>query len=267
MTTQLHFQLGEDTVTVPVSIVKASSSPHTGRELRELLTTGPFSPVDAALITNTFCTGTPVADTDGVEWVATLESESWSGDGNGAHSLVIRWNEHETVRAHTVDIPGLSLSPTTYEERADDEGHLIISFRAMLNTIDAGKLRELGSRRSEGYWPVVRHGVSNEAILMRLGMVLWQRHGDDQIEHLITLVAQEGDRTLGHVQLLGGEPRVSHLIQHSLSLTASLRTLLAELQSAGVLGSDAVNRIEQAAKDAADSSDYEYFEVRDLSEW
>ena len=197
MTTQIQLPLGGNTATLPATGVGSSRSPHSGRELRELVTEVTISSEAAANVKEAFCAGEPVTDTDGAQWMATLENESWSGLDDGPHRLTIRWREHETVQADAVEISDLVLIPTSYEERFDDD-RLVISLRAQLTPAETDRLRDLfatGGRtyKSQEYHPVVRRGVSDQTIPMRFGRMLWQQHASGT-EHEITLVAQEGDR-------------------------------------------------------------------------
>jgi hypothetical protein len=81
---------------------------------------------------------------------------------------------------------------------------------------------------------------------MRFGQCLWEAADDGGARHLVTLVAEEGDTHQSGVnegldQLF--DPWKQRLIEQSLRVRAGFDALLSELGQAGVLGVEAIGRI------------------------
>lgn len=264
----LQFEFESNPLRFPVMELEPSSSPFTGRQLRKATTRFTISSGDAETVRRFVAAG-PIADSEGTLWSGNLDMESYTNDG--PHSLTITWTETERVNADVVEFEGLMLRPTRYEERTNDDGSIVVAFQATLTADETDRLRSLVPARSTGarYWPVVRRGVADEPRSMRLGRVLWQQLDDGTIGHDITLVDEAYDTTdkPNAFLALGGEPMVSNLVHHLSSLIAQYETLLAELEAAGVLAPEALNRIRVSAESLGPDRQHAFFEVSDISKW
>jgi hypothetical protein len=184
--------------------------------------------------------------------------------------LAITWTQSEQLNAREVELDGLRLAPTRYEEQANDDGSITIAMQATLSADDTDRLRELvwEARPETRYRTVIRHGISEVPRSMRFGRVLWQQLGDGQVAHDITLVDEAYDRNgdQSAFAALSGEPQVGNLIQYVTSLTAQLDALLAELARSGALDEAAVQRVRESASEA-NKRQYDFFKVGDLSKW
>jgi hypothetical protein len=232
---------------VPAEQTGTATSPHTGRELR-LLRTELTCTADEAEVIHDLLDARPLDDEEGVSWEGRVPTESYSN--GGPHTLVITWVEQEGApSADSVEFEGLTLRPTRYEEH-DWDGTIAITLEATHMADEAELLRGLEAARhdeSGRYWPVIRHGVSEEPRRMRLGRVLWQQNGD-QIDHQITLVDEAYDARDNASSWVGmhGEPELGHVIDLASSLTGQLDALLRELEAAGTLEAEALERIREA---------------------
>jgi hypothetical protein len=268
--TGLQFDFNGRPLAFSTEEVEAGPSPFTGRELRKLKTEVTVSPQDAALVKE-FLATSPVADSEDSLWSGNLDVESFTNDG--PHNLTITWSESEHLHAGTIEFEGLTLAPiaTHYEERLNEDGSIVVAFQATLTQEETDRLSSLvPAKRSEvRYWPVIRRGVSDEPRSMRLGRVLWQPLDDGKIGHDITLVDEAFDSSDTPNAFLGlaGEPQVGNLIHQVSALLVQFETLLAELEAAGAVAEEAIERVRASAGTLGAVRRHIFFEVSDLSKW
>ena len=264
----LEFTFNDQPIRLPVGEVETKPSPFTGRRLRTLSTQVTLSPPDSELV-KAFVATAPVTAGDGSVWTANIDMESYTN--HGPHSLTITWKETEQLMAETVEFGGLALTPTRYEERENEDGTICVAFQARLTQGETDTLRALAlpSANDRPYFMVVRRGVSDDPRSMRLGRVLWQQFDDGTIGNHITLVDEAFDASddSNAVFALAGEPQVGNLVRQVSSLLVQFETLIAELESAGVVAPGTVQRIRAAAETLAPDRRHIFFEVADLSKW
>jgi hypothetical protein len=263
----LVFRAGDEPFPIPARVEEVIESPHTGKTLRRL-STEITVPAARARAIATLLEAQPLVDEDGNEWSGRIESESY-GEVQGLHHLKIGWEEQERVQANAIEFEGLSLKPSRYEERADDDG-VAISLRARLTPAETEKVRDLQQRPStedELYFPVVRRGVSDEPRRMRFGRVLWQALEDGNADYDITLVDESLDKEPRSGFGAIGEPHTGHLLNAVEQLLGERDALLDALKSAGVLDDAAVERVHQAGAHAVGKRRYRFYQVDDLSGW
>lgn len=262
----LEFTFNDQPLRFAVGEVEAKLSPFTGRELRTLSTQVAVAPPTADLV-KAFLATAPVTAADGSSWSGKIDMESYT-DG-GPHSLTITWKETEQLMADTVEFEGLTLTPTRYEERENEDGTICVTFQAILTQEETRTLRSLVSTdASERYFMVLRRGVSDDPRSMRLGRVLWQQLDDGAVANDITLVDEAFDASGDNTMLvLGGEPQMSNLVRQVSSLIVQFESMIAELESAGVVAPEAIERIRASAETLAPSRRHIFFEVADLSKW
>jgi len=263
----LEFTFNDQPIRFRVGEVETKPSPFTGRELRTLSTQVTISPTDADLV-KAFLATAPVTAADGSSWTGKIDMESYTDDG--PHSLTISWKETEQLMADAVEFEGLTLTPTRYEERENEDGTICVAFQARLTQEDTGTLRSLVSPgHPDRYFMVVRRGVSDDRRSMRLGRILWQQLDDGAIGNDVTLVDEAFDASDHNnaVLALAGEPAVSNLVRQVSSLLVQFETLIAELESAGVVAPEVIERIRASAETLTPSRRHVFFEVADLSKW
>jgi hypothetical protein len=266
----LQFDFKGSPLSFPVVETGRSPSPFTGGELRRLKTEVTVSPQESELV-KAFLATKPFTDTEGDLWSANLDVESYTDDG--PRHLTIAWTESERLQADTVEFEGLTLTPTAghYEERMNDDGTIVVAFQATLTADETDRLRSLvPSKKSEvRYWPVIRRGISDTPRNMRPGRVLWQQLDDGMIGQDITLVDEAFDSSDEHNAFLGlaGEPQVGNLIHQVSDLLVQFETLLAEMEAAGTLAPEAIERVRASADTLSATRRHIFFEVADLSKW
>lgn len=78
---------------------------------------------------------------------------------------------------------GLKLQPLRYLEEVDSDGQITIRLRIDLNATYTerfeGVLWEQTSDDNDGYFDLVRHGISEPALRVRFGRCYWQRWRTD----------------------------------------------------------------------------------------
>jgi hypothetical protein len=268
--TLLQFDFKGAPLSFPVVETGRTPSPFTGGELRRLKTEVTVSPQESELVKE-FLATKPFTDSEGDRWSGNLDVESYTDDG--PRHLTIAWTETEHLQADSVEFEGLTLTPTEghYEERQNDDGSIVVAFQATLTADETDRLRALvPSKKSEvRYWPVVRRGISDNPRNMRLGRVLWQQFDDGMTGQDITLVDEAYDSSDESNAFLGlaGEPMVGNLVQQVSGLLVRFETLLAELEAAGTVAPEAVERVRASADTLGAIRRHIFFEVSDLSKW
>ena len=264
----LHFQSGGEMNDLKVELTGTEVSPHTGRPLRYAESIIQVAE-DRAGDFRDALEGSPATDDSGHVWTGRISSESYSSEG-GPYQMTIEWSEHEDVQAERVRFAGLELTPSSYEERIDDDDLLVLEFQATLSPEETNRLRELQTGTAdepERYWPVVRVGVSEEERRMRLGRVLWSRRDDGNIEHKIVLVADEQAEPGISPWAKIGQPQLGHTMGGLADMAGQFDALLETLERGGVLDAEAIQTIREAGRDARRTRVHTFYEVADVSEW
>jgi hypothetical protein len=270
VTALLQFDFRGSPLTFPVVETGHTPSPYSGGELRRLKTEMTVSSQESELVKQFLATKS-FTDSEGSIWTGNLDIESYSNDG--PRHLTISWTESERLKADSIEFEGLTLTPSAshYEERMNDDGYIVIAFQATLGADETDLLRSLvPSKKSETrYWPVTRRGISDEPRNMRLGRVLWQKLGDGNIAHDITLVdeAHDSSETSNAFMALAGEPQVGNLVSRVSDLLVQFETLLAELETAGTIAPEIVGSVRASADTLGATRRHIFFEVADLSKW
>ncbi len=261
----LRFPHDGRTMELPAEEVGTRTSLHTGRELRHLRSEITVSEPDAVELRRLL--EEPRADEDGLEWEGEVRTESFSE--GGPRTLLIEWNERERLWAESLEFQGLELRPTEYDE-VEQDGVVAVTFRATLSQEETRTLWALRESRRDPalrYYPVIRHGVTDEPRQMRLGRILWERDGDSY-KHLISLVdesvdSQDPDAWLG----MRAEPELGHLMAGLADLTGQFGALLDALQGGGVVDGAGVERIREQGLEARQAREFTFYQVDDLSSW
>jgi hypothetical protein len=183
-------------------------------------------------------------------WLVEQNSYSHSGGAEYTHTAVLR--ELENLTASAVELPGIRLVPEKYAEEDSGQGPYNIRFMTTVEGPDEDLLEQFFSEhRQVSYFPVVRVGVRDQPVSMRLGRCLWQSLPGGR-RHLITLVSEEGDSSEVQHALRGvltlNQPAVRRLEDAAVGVDSQLRALLTELVNAGTLDPAAVDRVIRAGE-------------------
>jgi hypothetical protein len=246
-------------------------SPHTGLPIRRLRVRFRAPASDSKAIADALGQARslerPLSSADGSRWVVTSSSYSYA-DGDRAHWHVAELREVEDLRAERLEMLGLTLVPTRYKEEAEEEqGIIVIAQVEPDSEVDEALEGEIMSQRKENmYFDVLRVGVSDAPMRMRFGRCLWQRTEQGRA-HLLRLVSEAGDseeRRHGGVFALMHQPELSVTIRKAAVAHGTAEALIEELVGAGVLSSEAVERIRARAEEARENRDRALDEARDL---
>ena len=203
----------------------------------------------------------PILDEDGGQWVIGSWSYSYN-DAGSARRYTVELDELERIEPTHLAFDGMRFSVKRYEEfpgSGDDESRLLLA-EVEANAEQTGKLRRL--LQSKDYFDLVRVGVSDNPMRVRMGQPVWQRVGDEgeMRRFQLALVTEEGDDPSDR----GSDPSPWNLQRIALQERARLRSLLDELESISVLSNEARERVDAAATTWKDDR-LELREVDDVS--
>ena len=176
------------------------------------------------------------------------------------HSLELE--EMEELKVSSLALGGLSLQPYSYEEKFDGDA-LIIKARVLLSEKQYAELKEL--MKGERYFPVIRHGISDEPREMRFGTMRWSKH-EDSIKHELLLVERSYDEAKERFSGLF-EPemsRMQHMIADHVEILEELFTTLInkgllEVEEASDIRARAAQRIWERKKELYRVDDIDKF--------
>ena len=104
-------------------------------------------------------------------------------------------------------------------------------------------LEQRAADEAEHYFSVQMVGITTGPLKMRFGRCLWKRLDERTVRHRIWLVGEGGDdEAFGLFDSLN-QPELSRTMEQCLILKARMDALVSELQRAGALGAEAVERI------------------------
>ncbi len=255
------------TVDVPAEELGPEASPHTGRLLRRVQVTFSVAAEESdevgKALTKAHTTEGALRGEDGFRWLVTGSSHSYS-DGDRVHRHSVELREDEEIKAERLELLGLELAPTKYQEEVGNGGILIVARVDPDAATDEALERALTDERDELYFDVLRVGVSEKMLRMRFGRCLWQKT-DGGRAHLLRLVSQQGDDEETQRGLMLFQPELGHLERKVAAAEEAIEAILAELQSAGVLSESAAPAIRARVDEAWEKRKREFDETRDLN--
>jgi hypothetical protein len=266
----IRLQLLDDEVELPYSELEGSISPYSERPLRKI---GLEFDVPAARSTELSGVLRKARDpdgafaVDGVYWAVASNSHSYT-QGAAVHKFRMELEEIEIPKAERVEMLGIALTPTRYQERELDGGVLLISILAEVDTKDDEVLEAAIAdlRPEKEYFEAKRIGVSDEVLRVRFGRCLWQQ-GEDQRLHLLRLVADEENRVGGGAFGRQHEPELARAQEKIVALEEGLNSLVDLLVEAGSLGKEAAAKLEDATADAWSLRCRDFDEAIDIEEF
>ncbi len=189
-----------------------------------------------------------ISDVEGGHWQVTRHSYSYT-DGRPVttYKHEVELSEHEDLTLERVMLEGLEVTPDRWSLQSDgDQGKL--TFLASLGPEDHKMLERMleKHRTAEGpevYFPVSWTGIRDTPVRMRFGECLWQSLAGGRARHLVVLVSEHGDTVGKLVGLQLFQPELTRMMQHTVITRMKLDALITELHQAGVLPSEAVDRL------------------------
>ena len=188
-----------------------------------------------------------IPDGQGSRWAVTSHSFSYQGSqAVTAYRHEVGLAEHEDLRLERVEFEGLDVIPDRWKLDCDDH-RAWLAFLVNLDPAQHELLEHLLDQRSaddaEHYFPVQMVGITSSPSRMRFGRCLWKRLDERTVRHRIWLVGEGGDdEETGLFDSLN-QPELARSIEQSLILKARMDALIGELQHAGALDAEAVERI------------------------
>lgn len=192
---------------------------------------------------------TPIQDAEGGRWVA--ENFTSYNRNGGPYSFDVSFRQGEDVQVERLEFAGISLTPEKVKVRDRDGDGIVVEamvtvtaaeHETISNARDATEEAALGTEGA--YLPVRVVGVRDEPVRMRFGRCPWQRTDDGGARYVLVMVSEVGD---GSPAVGFSQPRIEALTRNSLVHSAKIDALIAELERAGILSADGVQRIARAA--------------------
>jgi hypothetical protein len=254
------------------------TSRHTGRPLRQVeldFRCGDALVSDLTKQLEAAREDAPLEDEGGTLWI--VKNHSRSNVNGGAWRVSVTLAEVEALEAERLEFAGLSLPPSFYNERASTSDDVLVitaelapgpDEEALLEQlITEDKLAQSGDEVT--YFPLRRVGISDEPISVRFGRCLWQATANGARRHLVVFVSQQGDtaETRRRVGLFANEPRSSNAARIAMQGREVAQAILDELDLAGVLSPEALERVRARGAEAWDRRFRDLAEVDDLTDF
>lgn len=207
---------------------------------------------------------TPMVDDEGTQWAVGDWSYSYRESEPPSTEFTVELSEVERLNATRLRFAGLDVPVEHYREidaREEDGMRLLIAEFVADHEVTE-QIRQLAD--SDGYFDLVRVGITDEPLSVRFGRYLWawvDGEGSNLRRFHAPFVTERGDEEGD-----GGEdPRAWHTSRMAVMERARTAALLDELVAAGVIDSDARARINQAGEDAWPRDRFDLREVEDVT--
>lgn len=193
--------------------------------------------------------------------------------GNFQHSYIgrgpeteyhhhIELEEMEELKVESLVLDELQFFPYSYHEEFSGDD-LIIEAKVLLSESQYTMLKEL--MKKKGYFPVVRHGISDETREMRFGVSLWSRH-DDGIKHTLHLVEKSYDED-GELRRGIFQPEMSIMQDFIACHDEIIQEMLTSLIRKGILESEEADALRKRASERVCDKKRDFYSVEDIDEW
>lgn len=265
----MELRTGDFRISIRIAEETTETSPHTGKELRRIRAECAIShqqkeQLRAALKKDVNVT---LCDHEGRE-LGTYSAKLGSFVHRQAASLgqgTIELSEVEILHPSSLVIGDLEVEPVEFEETADD-GSLCIAARFDPDLDGAHYLFELPHEST--YFPVVRHGLSDDVKSMRFGKCIWSQAGE-AVKHRVTLVEETYDQGVSKPGLLSDYPEANNVQDMLADQIEILAQLIERLQAKGILLEEEVEAVRTVARKAHLRRLADFYKVRDVDnvEW
>jgi len=256
--------LKADDVTIRAELLSQDSilSLHTGKTLASLeITFRSENETDHELVTNVVSSGALVdlLGSDGTPQKKFKVGKNSHSFQVGVRGNTYNWEliEKEEFNLQSLTLADLVLVPYRYHEEFNAQKELEIEARIELSAEAENKLRSLPL-----YFSVIRNGINTEPVEMRLGRLNWARLPEGRFRVILRLFDKRGYERGSPPQLF--QPELSHMQEMLLVHSETLRALLANLESKGVLTRDEKETITTVSEATLQGRHKEFDEVADI---
>lgn len=225
-------------------------SPHTGRTLREaeviLELPAEQGEVLAPHLDKLRREELPLSDAEGTEWLV----RTFTYRQAATAQFLLGLEQHERLEATLVEFGPFSLEPVYYNEfMAGGQLGVLAEFdiSAPAEELRSFIDRHLTNRGEPEYFEVIRHGVNDQPVPMRLGRCLWQQLDASTERHQLSFFHAGDDAEVEPRHPEGFEPMLANAAHLLAETTETVEALLDELAAANVLSAEAVTRIRSRA--------------------
>lgn len=247
-------------------------SKHTGKELRKLEVhiriqgEATEEAVDNAMqdINGKLATVQNDDGSDLGKWVVNQRSYSYES-GVPVYNHVLDLVEWENLSPEVIRIgDSIELAPYYYEELIDQEA-IVITARFRISCDQQDEVFKIGEKSR--YFPVVRVGVAEETLSMRIGKCIWSYDEDGGVKQELILVQDVYDDP-GHRPFLGlFEPELIRIEDYLIKQSNVLAELVKLLHDNGVLGDERTNDLCSRCDEFGGLRLRDFWRVDDLDEW
>jgi hypothetical protein len=204
---------------------------------------------------------TPITDDEGGEWKVGTWTYSYRDNGSSMR-YDVELVEIEKLVATRLKFGGLDVELEFYREEdpLDERARIIVS-EFLADEAMTERLRTLADE--EDYFDLVRVGIADQPISVRIGRALWEpldgEPGNRRFQ--VPFVTEEGDDDTTS----STDPRSWNTSRVAIRERARLRALVNELVNAGVIDDAARARIEQTGDDSWKREWLDLFKVTDVA--
>lgn len=196
------------------------------------------------------------------KWKVKNNSYSYSEGSyasNYHHSIELE--EMEKLEVTSLKVGGLELHPYFYKEKFDEDA-LIIEAKVVLSKSQYSDFREI--MKKTRYFPVIRHGITEEPREMRFGVTRWSEH-EHGVKHEILLIDKSYDDLK---RGFGGffDPEMSHMQDMIAIDTEILEELISALTNKDLLSIEEVDNIRARASERTRDRKREFYRMKDIDE-
>lgn len=247
--THLHVSLLGAVRELEAAELPSVSSVLTGRPLRRFalqlhVPDERHQELDAELRAAESSEGKPLQGPD-TAWIV---SDGWTTTSQGRRPEIyiyrLEVEEAEVLHASAVEIGGLSLLPIRYKERVA-AGKRTMTLVSEVAGEDSERLEALLGQPAS-FHDVVRRGISDTPLRMRLGRCVWQRSADGTRRHHLELLSDEGTSAPAPSPLALTD-RLDRTVERVVAHSEVLTALIEELHLRGVLSESALHTLGAAA--------------------
>jgi hypothetical protein len=191
-----------------------------------------------------------------------IGNTSWSyQDGTPLYTHSIELEEVEDLRLERLEIGELVVRPYDYHETFEMD-KLTIELKVSLSEDDHNLL--VSMQKADGNYPVIRHGINDTPLHMRLSLPdYWSKH-DNGFKHILTLdeVVEREESTSRSTVFLFLRSVLNSVAEQQLILDE----LLKELVARNTISAEDVARIRSMAHENIWEAKREFFRVNDIDE-
>jgi hypothetical protein len=190
-----------------------------------------------------------------------IGNTSWNyREGSPIYQHTLELTEIEKLNLTSLTLGEITVQPYKYEETFDDD---ILRIQARVALLESQHLQVKAMQKDNNYFPVIRHGISEEPKQMRFGLCYWSQHNTEYKYELVLM--EEGEETKSN-RLASAFSWMRTLRNQVADNTAVIDSLLDTLSNKNVLTEDEVVAIRNNIAERSWDVWYGFFRVENVDE-